>query len=376
MKLKSLIIGGLLLIPTVASSQPNNADTLPTTEQFREMLNTCAAGAGLEIDGQIRGSLTEVYSGAKKTIEARGFKVLSAGEFLKALPPEDRLEGFKLYQSCIEKIIGGEDFSQGDEIPEVYVIPDELITYGKPLHVKAKTIIANGSEIRAYPVGYKAPAGASGRAGGNGSNGANGSGGAAGHGGNGIDGSHGSNGKDAGEIRIEGKQLIGKLRIINNGGNGGIGGAGGNGGNGGAGGGGRSGVSGAFDCKSGPGNGGGGGNAGSGGDGGRGGIGGAGGPVIIDIGKAEPGASLMITSSGGAQGIGAAVGREGAAGRAGPRGGAPGLCSGGGRGPGANGVAGQPGRSLGDGRKGADGQIEISIGGEITVVSGKYAKTY
>ena len=138
MKITSLIFGGLFLVPVAALSEQNNVDSLPTTEQFREMLNTCAAGAGLEIDGQMRGSLAEVYSGAKKTIEARGFKVLSAGEFLKALPPEDRLEGFKLYQACIEKIIGGEEFSKADEIPEVYVIPDKLVTYGQPKGIPSR----------------------------------------------------------------------------------------------------------------------------------------------------------------------------------------------------------------------------------------------
>jgi hypothetical protein len=376
MKLQSLIIGGLLLTPVIASSQQSRVDTLPTTEKFRESLNLCAAGAGLIIDGQMKGSLTEVYSGARRTIEARGFKILNEVEFLNALPPEDRLEGLKLYHLCIEKIIGGEDFSKADEIPEVYVIPDKLITYGKPFHLKAKTIIANGSEIRAFPVEHKASDVAPGRSGENGSNGANGSGGAAGHGGNGTNGNQGVNGQDAAEIRIEGEQLIGKLRILNNGGSGGNGGAGGNGGNGGAGGGGRSGVSILVDCRSGPGDGGPGGNAGSGGDGGRGGNGGGGGSVVIDIAKAEPGASLVITSSGGAPGVGGAAGVAGVAGRGGPRGSAPAPCIAGGRGPGADGAAGQSGRPLGGGQKGNDGQIEVSIGGQVSVVSGNYSKIY
>lgn len=371
-----VLVATIVCFPMLSLSQENKIDKLPTTEQFREMLNTCAAGANLEIDGELRGSLVEVYSGAKKTIEARGFKVLSAGEFLEALPEKDRLEGFKLYQSCIERIIGGKEFSKSDELPETYVIPQNLVTYGKSLHIKGKTIIANGSEIRAFPIGNKASNGTQGAPGGNGSNGKNGSGENASHGSNGTSGQNGIIGRDAGEIRIEGHQLIGQLRIVNNGENGGAGGNGGNGGNGGTGGAGRSAVSGAFDCKRGPGNGGSGGNGGNGGDGGRGGNGGAGGSVIIDIDRAEQGASLVITSSGGSPGVGGSAGSAGSGGRGGPRGSASGLCSGGGRSAGSDGVAGQPGRNLGSGRKGTDGQIEISIQDKTLTTTGSYSSKF
>ncbi len=371
-----ILISLLIMISGTVNAQKKSADTLPTTEQFQAMLATCAAGADIQIDGQIKGSISEVYSGAKSTTEARGFKFLTVGEFLQALPSEDRLAGYKLYNICIIKILSGEGFSDIKEIPEVYIIPNNLITYGKPLRIKAKTVIAEDSEIRSFPVGHKVDAGGSGSSGRNGSNGTNGSGGAGSHGANGVLGGNGAYGTNAGEIRIEAEQLIGKLRIINNGANGGTGGNGGSGGNGGKGGNGRSGVSGAFDCKSGPGNGGSGGNAGDGGDSGRGGNGGTGGLVVIDIVNVEPGASLVISSSGGAAGFSGAAGQAGVAGRGGPRGGAPGLCSSGGRGPGSNGVAGQPGRSLGAGNKGFEGQIEVTIAGDVAVTTSTFSKNF
>jgi len=113
--IKTLIICLVVGYSTIVFAQTNSDGTFPTMEQFQAMLTTCAVGAGIEIDGQMRGSIAEVYSGAKSTTEARKFKFLTAGEFLKLLPAEDRLEGYKLYNECIVKILGGEKLPENDK---------------------------------------------------------------------------------------------------------------------------------------------------------------------------------------------------------------------------------------------------------------------
>ncbi len=366
----------IYLVAAWATCSVSANQDLPTTEQFQSLLTTCAAGANIQIDGELRGSIAEVYEGAKSTTEGRSFKFLTVAEFLKVLPEKDRLAGFKLYNNCILEIMNGKKAGEIEEIPEIYELPTTLFTYGKPLHIKARTIIASDSEIRAFPAGSRANDGSSGTSGNNGGNGSHGSGGAAGHGTNAGAGGNGTNGLSAGEVRIEAQQLIGKLRIINSGSVGGNGGLGGNGGHGGAGGKGRNSVNGIVDCSSGPGNGGSGGNAGNGGDGGRGGNGGNGGPVVIDIQKAEPGSSLVIASKGSPGGAAGATGRAGNSGAGGPRGNTGGNCGSGGRGPGANGATANNGRTLGTGQAGIDGQIEVSVAGKISVVSGTYSQAY
>ncbi len=375
MKIYCLIPSLLFLAMTLQVSAEENQD-LPTTEQFQSLLTTCAAGASIQIDGELRGSITEVYSGAKSKTEGRNFKFITLAEFLKVLPPEDRLAGLKLYNNCILEILNGKKAADIKKIPEIYELPKTLITYGKPLHIKARTIIANSSEIRAFPSGTRASDGSVGKAGSNGGNGANGSSGPGGHGTGGTAGTSGTNGLNASEIRIEADQLIGKLRIINNGAVGGNGGRGGNGGHGGAGGKGRNSVNGIIDCSSGPGNGGSGGNAGNGGDGGRGGNGGDGGSVIIDIQKVEPSSSLVIASKGASGGAAGPIGSAGNYGAGGPMGNTGGRCDSGGRGPGANGASANNGRTSGTGQAGTDGQIEISIANKISVVSSTYSREF
>ncbi|MEM9623709.1 MAG: hypothetical protein AAF993_18835, partial [Pseudomonadota bacterium] len=339
---------------------------LPTTEQFQNLVVTCAVGAGIEVSGELRGSIGSIYDDSNSTTEGN-FKWVTMPEMLRLLPESDRLAGLQLYNECIVNFMSGEDSPPTDETPEVFELPASLVTYGEPLHIKAKTLLASGSgsEIRAFPAGVRGQNGSAGTAGSNGGNGSNGSGGSAGHGTDGGAGSHGANGNSAVLIKIEANQLIGKLVIINNGSAGGSGGAGGNGGHGGKGGKGRNSVNGLFDCSSGPGNGGNGGNAGNGGDGGRGGSGGDGGSVVISIDRVEQGSALLVSSKGGLGGGAGAIGRAGSLGAGGERGNTGGKCGSGGRGPGADGAKGNDGRSLGDGPQGSDGQIEILVGGTL-----------
>lgn len=346
---------------------------LPSTEQFQSLLTTCAAGARIEIDGELRGSFASVYEGAQT--EASGFRLITLTDFLTVLPEQDRLAGLRLYNECVLKILRG-DLSEEDTIPEVVELPAQILTNGEPLTIRAVTLIANDTEIRAFPAGSRAANGNAGSNGDNGSNGANGSGGAGGNGDPGGAGNAGGNGQNAGLITIEAGMLIGNIEIFNNGVAGGNGGPGGVGGSGGAGGQGTSSASGLFDCRRGPGNGGAGGNAGVGGDGGRGGNGGDGGTVSVRFDTVADGSSLTITSQGGAAGRPGNPGQPGAPGRGGPRGNSGGNCGGGGRVSGSDGVPAGAGRSLGAGQEGADGQIEVIVDGETSLVTGNYADQF
>ena len=138
---------------------------LPSTEIFQSLLTTCAAGARIEIDGEIRGSFASVYDGARTS--GNDFKLITISDFLSALPEEDRLDGYRLYSECVLKILRG-DLSSGEEIPEVVELPSQILTSGEALVIKAVTLIASNTEIRAFPPGNRAASGVPGANGANG----------------------------------------------------------------------------------------------------------------------------------------------------------------------------------------------------------------
>lgn len=361
----------LMLLPSYGTAQSSNE--LPTTAQFQALLTTCAAGSRTEIDGVLTGSFTSVYEGA--TTEATGFRFLTVTDFLNSLPSEHKLEGLKLYYDCVESLLRGEPTNE-ENIPEIVELPSELVTFGQPLVIKAVTLVARNTEIRAFPSGTLATAGSTGTNSANGANGANGSGGAGADGRPGNAGGQGSDGQSAGQITIEAETLVGDLRIFNNGVGGGNGGPGGAGGSGGAGGQGSSSVSGLFDCSSGPGNGGPGGSAGAGGDGGRGGNGGSGGTVTVRLETATEGSTIAITSIGGVLGQPGNPGQAGTPGRGGPRGNTGGNCGGGGRVAGPNGAPANSGRNLGPGQTGIDGQIEVIVGTQTFIGTREFSQAF
>lgn len=372
MKIKVYAIGTVLLLSSSQSFAQPTGD-LPTTEQFVSLLTTCAAGSGIQISGELQGSFQSIYQGI--VTNADDFRLITSADFLDSLPPEDQLEGYRLYQECVLSILT-RNTSEKDEIPNVIELPTELVTFGEPLEIRAKTVIASESVIRAFPTGTRAAPGNDGANGPNGANGANGSGGAGGDGHAGGAATSGQDGDAAGPVTIIAENFVGSLTIFNNGMAGGPGGAGGAGGNGGYGGQGSSSVSGLFDCSSGPGNGGPGGSAGGGGDAGRGGDGGSGGVVTIRFDKVATGSTLTITSLGGVEGQSGAPGRAGQPGIGGPRGNTGGNCGGGGRTKGADGVPAPNGRALGGGQPGIDGQIEVVIGTETFVGTKEFTRGF
>jgi hypothetical protein len=373
MKLALPVLVGLVSFHTnIAYAQQNQ---YPTLEDFNNILTACAARASISLTGEMKGNFESIYK--DKVVDAqKGVTVITSADFLKLLPEKDRLEGFKLYQSCFVGIING-TITKSSSKPQSNNIdlPSMIETLGKPYDLTAKALTGN-TEIRAFPVGSRAGNGPPGVNGSNGSNGAAGAGGKGGDGTPGSAGGDGGAGQPAGNIRIEADSFTGSLRIVNSSQDGGLGGPGGAGGKGGAGGRGTDSQNGLFDCRAGPGNGGQGGNAGPGGDGGRGGNGGAGGAIILKFNTVSPGSTVSLTSDGGRRGAAGDPGPAGTIGQGGPMGNTGGHCGGGGRGPGAAGVEASAGRKLSEGQNGAGGLIELTVGDQTITGIGQLAKKF
>jgi hypothetical protein len=82
-----------------AQSQP-----LPTSQQFNDLLSSCAAGANIDVSADLVGSIKTIYEG-QRTQGAASFK--SSTDFLKLIPESQRLEAYKLYTQCVQGIISG-----------------------------------------------------------------------------------------------------------------------------------------------------------------------------------------------------------------------------------------------------------------------------
>src|SRR3954466_9043192 len=81
---------------------PASAQNLPSPTQFQQMLTTCAAGNSINLSADLRGSLTSLYEKDRTQGTATMNNVT---QFLGSLPEKDRLEGYRLYTSCIKDFV-------------------------------------------------------------------------------------------------------------------------------------------------------------------------------------------------------------------------------------------------------------------------------
>src|SRR4051794_9648006 len=82
-----------------ACNDSARAQSLPTSEQFSDLLRSCAAGADINLSADLQGSLKTIYEG-QRTQGAASFK--SSTEFLKLIPENQRLEAYKVYAQCVQ----------------------------------------------------------------------------------------------------------------------------------------------------------------------------------------------------------------------------------------------------------------------------------
>jgi hypothetical protein len=67
------VIAKIMLLSILVSSNCAGAQTLPTTEQFDASLRTCAAGQHIQINADLLGSISSIYS-AQRTQGALSFQ--------------------------------------------------------------------------------------------------------------------------------------------------------------------------------------------------------------------------------------------------------------------------------------------------------------
>jgi hypothetical protein len=90
----------------LAASNSYGQRPLPTTEDFTNLLRTCATSAKVDVSANLVGSISSIYSG-QRTSGAASF-VSDSGflDLLKILPESERLKAYELYVKCIKDIMG------------------------------------------------------------------------------------------------------------------------------------------------------------------------------------------------------------------------------------------------------------------------------
>jgi len=98
-KFRSLVLFSFAAVIAVRSAY---GQTIPTTEQFDNMLRSCAIGANIELKADLVGSIRTIYDG-QRTQGLASFQ--TSTDFLKLIPEPQRLEAYKLYTQCIKDIL-------------------------------------------------------------------------------------------------------------------------------------------------------------------------------------------------------------------------------------------------------------------------------
>lgn len=86
-------------VPTAAQPEGRR---LPSSQDFDGLLKTCALGANITVSADIVGSIKEIYEGDRTKGKAT---LQSQTEYLKQFPESQRLDAYRLYTSCIAKIL-------------------------------------------------------------------------------------------------------------------------------------------------------------------------------------------------------------------------------------------------------------------------------
>ncbi len=76
----------------------------PTDDEFRNALNTCAAGAKTKFSANLIGSINDIYENNKEKVDGQA-EIEVQSYILQALPEAQRLEGYRLYIECVRQIL-------------------------------------------------------------------------------------------------------------------------------------------------------------------------------------------------------------------------------------------------------------------------------
>jgi S1-C subfamily serine protease len=88
----------------VRPAAKSNTTPLPQAKEFDNWLRVCAAGANIEVNADLLGSIAGIYEGDR----TRGFASFrTTTEFLRQVPEAQRLDAYRLYTTCISKLLSG-----------------------------------------------------------------------------------------------------------------------------------------------------------------------------------------------------------------------------------------------------------------------------
>jgi hypothetical protein len=90
-----------LLVAHLCIHAEARAETMPNTEQFMNMLGTCATSMNVRVTADMVGSIKTFYEGNKTQ---GSFTLQNMPEFLKLFPENDRTTAYKLYVECLMKM--------------------------------------------------------------------------------------------------------------------------------------------------------------------------------------------------------------------------------------------------------------------------------
>jgi hypothetical protein len=79
------------------------AQGLPSTTEFMNTLAVCGAGAGIKLEGDLRGSIASTYE--REKTQGKIIQDIIA-RIIELMPPEQRLAAYNAYLGCVTNIIG------------------------------------------------------------------------------------------------------------------------------------------------------------------------------------------------------------------------------------------------------------------------------
>ena len=98
------LLAGLLGITFDSGTSFSQTSTLPSTQEFMNMLALCGAGSSIKFEGDLQRSTKSIYDQGRTTGKAIQDIVTAV---MSQLPEKDRAAGLKSYHECIANLLKG-----------------------------------------------------------------------------------------------------------------------------------------------------------------------------------------------------------------------------------------------------------------------------
>jgi hypothetical protein len=90
----------LLIVAMFAFSMSVKAEELPETKEFMNIFMTCGMGSNIELEGNLRGSIEDVYQ--KGRMEGKASQKIMT-DIIRLIPENQRVAVYEKYLSCVDK---------------------------------------------------------------------------------------------------------------------------------------------------------------------------------------------------------------------------------------------------------------------------------